>query len=52
MIETKGLGSTRKLLIERHAELMDVLKREGSNVYAVGIETVNYVEYFRVILKH
>lgn len=52
MIETKGLGGTRKLLIERYAEFMDVLKREGSNVYAAGIETVNHTAYFRVLLKH
>lgn len=51
MIETKGLGGMRKLLIERYAEFMDVLKREGSNVFTVGIETINHTTYFRVILK-
>ena len=52
MIETKGLGSTRKLMNEHYAEFMDVPKREGSNVYAVGTETVNCTTYFRVLLKH
>lgn len=51
MIETKGLGGTRKLLIERYAEFMDVLKREGTNVVTVGVETINCTTYFRVILK-
>lgn len=51
MIETKGLGGMRKLLIERYAELRDVLKREGSNVFTVGTETINHTTYFRVILK-
>lgn len=51
MIETKGLGGMRKLLIERYADFMDVLKREGSNVFTVGTETINYTTYYRVILK-
>ena len=51
MIETKGLGGMRKLLIENYAEFMDVLKREGANVFTAGTETINYTVYFRVILK-
>lgn len=51
MIETKGIGGTRKLLIEHYDEFMEVLKKEGPNVAYVGIETHNFVSYFWIILK-
>lgn len=41
----------RKLLILRYAEFMEVLKREGPNVFSVGIEWHNYTQYFRVMLR-
>ena len=52
MIECEGLGGNRKLLIERYSEFMEVLKREGTNVAYVGIETRDGITYFRVILKN
>lgn len=51
MIEKKGLAGARKLLIERYDEFMEVLKREGRNVASAGIETHDYITYFRIILK-
>ena len=41
----------RKLLILRYAEFLEVLKREGENVFSVGIEWVDYTEYFRIMLR-
>lgn len=51
MIETKGIGSMRKLLIEHYPEFMEVLAREGRNVFSAGTETHDGITYFRIILK-
>lgn len=51
MVETKGIGGCRKLLIERYSDFMDVLKKEGQNVAYVGTETHNLTTYFYVCLK-
>lgn len=51
MIETKGLGGMRKLLVEHYKEFRDVLKREGPNVFSAGTETHDHITYFRIILK-
>ena len=51
MIETKAIGSMRKLLIERYSDFMNVLSEEGDNVFSAGVETHGDTTYFRVILK-
>lgn len=51
MIETKGLGGHRKLLIERYTEFMKILHNEGDNVFSVGTETLDGIVYFRIVLK-
>ena len=51
MIELKGIGGHRKLLVERYQDFRAILQREGSNVFSAGTETRNYTTYFRVVLK-
>lgn len=51
MIEMKGIGGMRKLLIEHYGEFMDVLQREGNNVFSAGTETHKGITYFRIVLK-
>lgn len=51
MIEEKGIGGKRKLLIERHSEFLNILREEGRNVFSAGTEERNGICYFRVILN-
>lgn len=51
MKEVKGIGSKRKLLIEKHRDLIKALETEGSNVFSAGVETYNGITYFAVVLK-
>lgn len=51
MLEEKGIGGMRKLLIEHYPEFMDVLKKEGRNVFSAGTETHGGITYFRIVLK-
>ena len=51
MIETSGIGGKRKLLIEHHAEFMDVLNQEGGNVFSAGVETHNGITFFSIVLN-
>ena len=51
MIEQKGIGGMRKLLIEHYGEFMDILKMEGDNVFSAGTEMHNDIIYFRIVLK-
>ena len=41
----------RKLIVLRYDEFLEILKREGDNVFSVGIEWHDYTEYFRIMLR-
>lgn len=51
MIETSGIGSKRKLLIEHYSEFMAVLNMEGENVFSAGVETHGEITYFCIVLN-
>lgn len=51
MKEVKGIGSKRKLLIEKHRDFIEVLEKEGQNVFSAGVETHNGITYFTVVLN-
>lgn len=50
-MERKGLGSHRVLLIEHLSDYMQILQREGDNVFSSGVETHGETTYFRIVLK-
>ena len=51
MIELKGIGGGRKLLVERYQDFRAILQKEGSNVFSAGTETHDHITYFRIMLK-
>lgn len=51
MIEIKGIGSKRKLLIEKHRDFIEALEKEGRNVFSAGVETHGGIVYFALILN-
>lgn len=51
MIEVKGIGGKRKLLIENYREFLRVLETEGRNVFSASVETRKDITYFAIVLN-
>ncbi len=51
IIKRQGIGSHTVVLVEKHSDFMKILSEQGNNVFSAGVETHNFITYFRIMLK-